>query len=149
MLVVDKGDQKMLERLIFVAPPARFPKRVVEGLFELAGETGHRDENSTPDRDKRALPQCHTERPRNQEGAARFIPGLTLEQLFGGRTVAIDPLDMRLDARDFGLEDGDSLVELLDRQRVEVLLEEPGQRIGGVCRVRRCEGPSGESVTAA
>jgi hypothetical protein len=39
MLVVDKRDQQVLEGGIFVAALARLPKRIVEGLFELASET--------------------------------------------------------------------------------------------------------------
>ena len=41
MLVVDQRDQQMLERGIFVAALARLAQRIVEGLFELAGETWH------------------------------------------------------------------------------------------------------------
>ena len=41
MLVVDQRDQQMLERRIFVAAAARFAQRIVKGLLELPGETGH------------------------------------------------------------------------------------------------------------
>ena len=38
------------------------------------------------------------------------------------------------DARDFGLEIGDALVELGDRQRIEILPGERGHRIIGAAR---------------
>jgi hypothetical protein len=41
MAIVDQRHEQMLKRRIFVTTAARLPKRIVEGLFELAGETGH------------------------------------------------------------------------------------------------------------
>jgi hypothetical protein len=41
MAVIDQRHEQMLQRRIFVAAAARFPKRIVKGLFELAGETWH------------------------------------------------------------------------------------------------------------
>src|SRR5688500_1778148 len=81
------------------------------------------------------------------KGSETVFPNLPLEQLFGGRAVAVDPLDMRLDAGNFGLQGRDSLVELLDRQRIEVLLDEPGQRIGGFVGEQLVEVHGGKSLT--
>jgi hypothetical protein len=41
MAVVDQRHQQVLEGRIFVTPTARFAEGVVEGLFEVTGETGH------------------------------------------------------------------------------------------------------------
>ena len=41
VFVVDQRDQQMLERRIFVAALLRLAKRIVQGLFEFARETGH------------------------------------------------------------------------------------------------------------
>ena len=41
---------------------------------------------------------------------------------------------MRLDARDFSLQRFDSRLQLLDRQRVEVLASERNERIVGLAR---------------
>jgi hypothetical protein len=54
VLVVDQRDEQVLERRIFVAALARFAERVVEGLFEVSGETGHRGNNSAPAEPQRA-----------------------------------------------------------------------------------------------
>src|SRR5688500_17183523 len=55
---------------------------------------------------------------------ALFFRGLPLEQLFGGGAVGRDALDVGFDAGDLGLERRDALVQLLDRDRVEILLAE-------------------------
>ena len=48
--------------------------------------------------------------------------------------MALDPFDMRLDPGNFLFERRDPLVELLDRDWVEVLLLELGQRVAGLAR---------------
>jgi hypothetical protein len=57
---------------------------------------------------------------------------LPLEQLFGGRSVLGDAVDVRFDAINLRLEGGDSFVELGDRNWVEVLLAKLGQRVLGL-----------------
>ena len=41
IFIVDKRQQKMFERSVFVSPLGRIGERLVEGLFEILGETGH------------------------------------------------------------------------------------------------------------
>ena len=48
---------------------------------------------------------------------------------------------MRFDPGDFLSQRGDPLVQLVDRQRVEVLLGELGQRIARACPERGRRGP--------
>jgi hypothetical protein len=52
-----------------------------------------------------------------------------LEQLFGGRAVGLGALHMGFDAGDLGSEPFDALLQLLDREGIEVLLAERDQRI--------------------
>jgi hypothetical protein len=51
------------------------------------------------------------------------------EQLFGGRAVGLNPLHVRFDPRDLGLECLDPVLELIDRHGIEVLLREGNQRV--------------------
>ena len=61
------------------------------------------------------------------KGAGAINRGdLSLEQLIGGGAMLLNPVDMRLDPRDFALQRLDPLVELVDRDRVEILLDQLG-----------------------
>ena len=55
-----------------------------------------------------------------------------LEQLFGGRAMSLDAVDMRLDAGDLRLQAFDALMELVDRQWIKVLLGKRNQGIVGL-----------------
>jgi hypothetical protein len=46
VLIVDQRDQKVFEGRVLVPAAAGFTQRVMEGLFELASETGHLDGHS-------------------------------------------------------------------------------------------------------
>jgi len=54
---------------------------------------------------------------------------LFLEKLIRGRAVGRDCLHMRLDPGDFALQRSDPRVQLILRERPEVLLHEQGQRV--------------------
>ena len=43
-------------------------------------------------------------------------------------------LHVRLDAFDLGFQEGDALLQLVDRHRVEILLGELGQRVARLAR---------------
>src|SRR5437868_1406496 len=66
--------------------------------------------------------------------AVRKRPLALLEQLFRRRAVRLNLGDVGFDARDFRLQHLDALLELLDRDRVEVLLAQGDQRIVGLAR---------------
>jgi hypothetical protein len=51
------------------------------------------------------------------------------EQLFGRGALRLDALHVRLDARNLGLKRFDAFLELVDRQRIKVLLAKRDQRI--------------------
>jgi hypothetical protein len=57
-----------------------------------------------------------------------------LEQLFGHGAVGLGALHMGFDAGDLGFEGFDALLQLLDRQRVEVLLAQRDQRVVRLAR---------------
>ena len=61
--------------------------------------------------------------------AARKAGGLSLEQGIGGTAMLLGRRDMRFDPGDLTLQDLDSFVELGDRNRTEVLLDQQGQRV--------------------
>ena len=53
--------------------------------------------------------------------------------------MGLDPLDMGFNSRDLGVERGDALVQLLDRNRIEVLPAKGDQRIVGLAREKFVE----------
>src|SRR4051812_29417831 len=57
-----------------------------------------------------------------------------LEKLFGGGTVGLGALHVRLDAGDLGLQSFDPLVQLVDGHRIEVLPGESDERVVGLAR---------------
>jgi hypothetical protein len=146
MLVVDQRDQQMFEGRILVPALAGLPQGIVEGLFEFASETRHLGYHSPPAEEPTGLrKQCHTHRRGNQGAGSGFSPDYReatcargelrlLEKLFGGGAVGFDALDVRFDARDLGLQGGDALVKLVDRDRIEVLLGKRDQGIVGLAR---------------
>src|SRR5215207_3401944 len=110
MLVVDQRHQQMLERRIFVAPLAGFAKGVVQGLFELGGETWHSGSSPTNGADAGCNVIRLSGAIKGRGGAlspdyVRGGAGLRLlEQFLGrgampGRLVAV-----ALDPGDFGLQ---------------------------------------------
>src|SRR5437867_11554348 len=63
MLVVDQGDEKMFESRILVPAAAGLSKRIVEGLFEFASETGHYLKTPRAAAAPVFIDQCHTDEP--------------------------------------------------------------------------------------
>ena len=59
---------------------------------------------------------------------------MLLEKVLGGGPMSLDALDVRLDARDLGFQRVDPLLELVDRDRIEVLAPERDQRVVGLAR---------------
>jgi hypothetical protein len=57
-----------------------------------------------------------------------------LEQFFGRGAVGLGALHMGFDPGDLGFEPFDALLQLLDRQRVEVLLAQRDQRVVRLAR---------------
>ena len=90
MFVVDKGNQKMFESRVLVPAPAGLGQGVVQGLFELASETGHLD--LTPARIPGIGPgsffKCHTQQTRNQGASSPLSPEYDSEILSGAERIA-------------------------------------------------------------
>ena len=61
--------------------------------------------------------------------AAAGRNSLSLEQLIGGAAMAFSIGEVLLDARDFGFQCLDPLIQFADRQRTEILFDEQSQRI--------------------
>ncbi len=62
-----------------------------------------------------------------------------LEKIFRGGPVGLGALHVRFDARDFSLQGLDPLLELRNRQGIEVLLAEGNERIVGLARKKLFE----------
>ena len=82
MLVVDQRDQQMLEGRIFVAAPAGFAQRVVQGFFEFASETRHLRGTPTRPGARRGSSTMSCAGMVRSRAAPPLIPNLSLEKLF-------------------------------------------------------------------
>jgi len=127
----------MFECRILVPTTAGLTQRVVKGLFELASETRHLGWYSRS-RGTAAGFQINVIRLRRPiKGTNHSICELwltSLEKLFRRRAMGLRALHMRFDARDLGLEGLDTLLQFLDRHRVEVLPAKLYERVAGLAR---------------
>ena len=154
--VVDQRHQQMLERRIFVAALRRLAKRIVQGGFEFASETGHSGfslPTGEPPGSASMLAVRTAIKGKDRPISSRSrvlapILARLLEQLVGGAAVAAGVAPYAASTRAISpFSVSIRAIELVDRQGAEVLLDQQGQADPAACWKRSHPRSMGATLT--